>query len=732
MFNDKIVNKQFKETDATIEIECEINELITELIGFLSLYKPEAILKAFSEYEISRLFYNRMVEQWDINELHRYTEYIQSLFVSTSIKFQNLELEQENFTKLKLYIDRVFELIDKYWYTFKLLDSSLQKEIASDLSLDIIEAQFMYRVRGDRYPALDNEYFQLLLMPHEDLFEEIFEMSVESIISGFEALKKSLFDNFNSISIEMLKEWERFKSLSKKKQKEYFERKSSNAEINRIGKLLGGFSRFEVQSVTNWKESFIQSLSFNLDEDKRFSQHNHYKFWPIVDLPIKQRPFITINDIVYCFDYYSFVDNFYRALQKMVKRVKPNYNWSDMQMYASESAVVEIFNEILPDCNIYQSNYYKSSDCNDYAENDLLILYNDTAFIIEVKAGSFVYTAPFEDFSQHIKSYKTLLEKASKQASRMQEYIGELPCSQVTLTNSDHSDHINIDFTRIKQIYKIVVTVEQMTTMTAKIDKLSFLDNMTDVWCISIVDLLTIKHIIKSPFIFLDFIKNRFIALNNDSLYFNDELDHLEAYMLNPTYNKSLSLNGGKTKIMAMDGHKNIDQYMMFLNENYPQNVDNGFNLPNIYREMLNINRGIVSDSKLCILRYILSFSRDDKNLFGRACEYIKKENLWNKLCYIKSLNLTIILRKNKDIKLVEFENSWGFNNNRILEIKYSKVNRVVDYACYSSKYPINENNLYTISNENLSNINCSTIERNDYCPCGSNKKYKKCCGRYA
>ena len=60
MFNDKIVNKQFKETDATIDIEYEINESITELIGFLSLYKPEAILKTFSEYEISRLFYNRI------------------------------------------------------------------------------------------------------------------------------------------------------------------------------------------------------------------------------------------------------------------------------------------------------------------------------------------------------------------------------------------------------------------------------------------------------------------------------------------------------------------------------------------------------------------------------------------------------------------------------------------------------------------------------------------------
>ncbi|RGZ20604.1 hypothetical protein DW997_09420, partial [Veillonella sp. AM51-8BH] len=85
----------------------------------------------------------------------------------------------------------------------------------------------MYRVRGDRYPVLDKEYFQLLLEPHEDIFKEIFQLSVESIISGFEALKKSLYDNFNRIPIEILKEWKRFKELSEKKQKEYFEKKES-------------------------------------------------------------------------------------------------------------------------------------------------------------------------------------------------------------------------------------------------------------------------------------------------------------------------------------------------------------------------------------------------------------------------------------------------------------------------------------------------------------------------
>ena len=43
MLNDKIVNKEFKVSDATLEIEREINELISELLKLLSLYKPEVI-----------------------------------------------------------------------------------------------------------------------------------------------------------------------------------------------------------------------------------------------------------------------------------------------------------------------------------------------------------------------------------------------------------------------------------------------------------------------------------------------------------------------------------------------------------------------------------------------------------------------------------------------------------------------------------------------------------------
>ena len=111
---------------------------------------------------------------------------------------------------------------------------------------------------------------------------------------------------------------------------------------------------------------------------------------------------------------------------------------------------------------------------------------------------------------------------------------------------------------------------------------------------------------------------------------------------------------------------------------------------------------------------------------------YIKRENLWNKLCYIEGLNLKVILQMNRNVNLVGFENCWGFNNNRILEIECDKLGNIVDYNCYSSNSTIDVEVSHIITNEDLININGSTSERNDYCPCGSSKKYKKCCGRFA
>jgi len=43
--------------------------------------------------------------------------------------------------------------------------------------------------------------------------------------------------------------------------------------------------------------------------------------------------------------------------------------------------------------------------------------------IVEVKAGTFVYTPAMTDFEAHKKSFKSLVEKAENQCIRVKQYI---------------------------------------------------------------------------------------------------------------------------------------------------------------------------------------------------------------------------------------------------------------------------------------------------------------------
>ena len=102
---------------------------------------------------------------------------------------------------------------------------------------------------------------------------------------------------------------------------------------------------FDVREVTNWNQRFVKELSYSINEEDKFFTDYEFAGWPVIDLPIQKRPFIELNNNYYCFDYYSFMDNFYRVIQKMITRLDPNYSWSDKQQIASETMVESILNK---------------------------------------------------------------------------------------------------------------------------------------------------------------------------------------------------------------------------------------------------------------------------------------------------------------------------------------------------------------------------------------------------
>lgn len=86
-----------------------------------------------------------------------------------------------------------------------------------------------------------------------------------------------------------------------------------------------------VGKVTKRPEKFIKTLSWEIGEDKAFFSSIDFPRWSIIDFPIAKRRFIINNKSSYCFDYYSLLDNFYRALHKTASRTNKTYKWSDFQ-----------------------------------------------------------------------------------------------------------------------------------------------------------------------------------------------------------------------------------------------------------------------------------------------------------------------------------------------------------------------------------------------------------------
>lgn len=74
---------------------------------------------------------------------------------------------------------------------------------------------------------------------------------------------------------------------------------------------------------------------------------------------------------------------------------------------------MKYFNNILIDKQCYVKNYYSYN--NKILENDILIVYDNNVFIIEVKAGSFTPELASDDLDSHKEALKNLIEKANEQ-----------------------------------------------------------------------------------------------------------------------------------------------------------------------------------------------------------------------------------------------------------------------------------------------------------------------------
>lgn len=351
----------------------------------------------------------------------RSVEYVQSLLVSMEHdKANEIDKDKQEVVCHEI-ANHCLELYRKMPLFYLCWAAQQQKmgKLSQEDEKYIVLAQMMSQVRGKQYQAFRIPILKELLLPHEALLQELYGLPVSDIISGLSVLEKNLSSGRCDAMKAIREQMGKLALFEDSEPDEDYLKESQEVVFKAIGTSL-----FEVKKNTKWTDELISDLCLGINSDKTFLSYEEYPGWPIWNLPIQYKPFIEIDGIAYCFDYYNLFDNFYVALQRAIRSHGKDYadRWNAAQGHSSEKIVGSVFEGLLPGCKVHYSNHYPLKK-NDSAENDILIEYKDVLLIVEVKAGTFVYTPAMMDFEAHKKAFKSLVEKAENQCIRMKQFL---------------------------------------------------------------------------------------------------------------------------------------------------------------------------------------------------------------------------------------------------------------------------------------------------------------------
>lgn len=693
----------------------------------------------------------------------RAVEYIQSILVSQENFFEKFDNKKDEL------IERVLEEVDELYmktqlfYIFWAAKAMLEDEDLNENDIQyIMEAQLMGNVRGKRYQFQQLTNIKNLLLPHSDKMQEIYGVSAQNLLAGLEKLEYSL----SSAKIDSMKglfnEFLEFQKAAKGKSQEDIEKllngiRDSQQNLE-LSKKCFGTDLYDIKKVTGWSDILVDSLSWSIGECNDFIDNRDFSGWIIRDLPVQKKPFIKINGVSYCFDYYNLFDNIYRIIQKDIKRHDSEYTtrWAEIQQNASESLVEEQFKRLLPGCQSYVGNYYPiGNSLKQMDENDILILYDDTIIIAEVKAGSFTYTPAITDYKAHKKSFDSLIGKADYQCERTLSYIDK--SKQAIFYDDKKNEKLTINKEKYKNIYTFCVTVDNFNAFEAKIEKMNFLQINSGTIAISVDDLEVYAEYFDSPLYFLHYLKQRKAATKSKTLLLSDELDHLGMYIVHNNYKMYADEFDDCNSFLAFGYREDLDAYFASLHCKEVESDKPLQEIPDEIKKMISIVEERKLQGRVSFTNFLLDYEPATRIQFVESIFYLlKRQKEIGRMfpafgngdvmygCFVKQNGIIELSEEDGLSYMYANMMKLGKNESWYILLQYDELNTLKDV--YFKKLYIEDIDKYGYDKEKLRKLadvvyqnrvaevmkkqHKKKIYPNDLCPCGSGKKYKKCCGR--
>jgi preprotein translocase subunit SecA len=753
----------------------EIDTLVASIAAQIARLPPERLLqRGWWEYSTMTVgLGDRDAGDSEKLAAARMVDYVQSVIVSVKPEQYATDVSEEDWTKLKADVETLFRRLT---LDYQICLTAHRR--AQDPQLDMQLEEFRFRaetlwlnIRGKRYQLHERLALLDVLTPHSDILLKLFGLDADVLAAEFDKILTRLTHGLMDIARDMkelhAKSMARLDELAAKHQDldfealmaKVFEDRDLATQRDRFAGAMFGLDLFDVGKNTVLPKAMLDALSYSPGEDTEFFAPGEFSGWPLRIWPIMRRPFIRLNGSTYCFDVFSLFDNIYRVIRRIVVELEPAYKepWNDGQKAVSEELPFIYLTRLMPGARVYRPIHYRwkvGGGPAQWYEADGILIYEDHLFVIEVKGGAFTYTSPANDLNAHLASLRALLQAPARQGSRFVDFLES--ALEVLIADAEHNEIAKLRRSDFRHVTVCTITLDAFTALAARAQHLASLGidvGQRPLWPLSLDDLRVYADLFDNPLFFLHFVEMRVRAGRSDKVDLNDEMDHFGMYITENNYTQyaeELSENADK---MRFDGYTTpVNEYFsaVLVGDAPPKPRQK---MPSRIAEIVDL-LGTSNDLHRAELSsFILDGAGDWRDTLASSIENTLKEN--------KELKRARPLSSYGGMEMTQFvwspdapRNAEGAiehtrvvmladnkTDRRLVEFEYDKDGKLFGaHLRHVTLVGVSEAEIerlrakgVALQERRIASAQAKgKIGRNDQCPCGSGKKWKKCHGQRA
>jgi hypothetical protein len=757
----------------------DIDQLVTEIAQLISELPPDLLLHRAWWEMVGKHTKVRSESDVGMDEIIsiRMVDYVQSVIASIEPAVnQRNEITDQEWTLLISKIEQLFQAVTSiYQICLSAKNEADDPNYNEDFEEFKFKAQLYWcSIRGKRHQVHEPAYLKDMFLPHSDVLKELFGITGEQFVESItriwhnltfgigevvESFNQFRMDADNALKAKLVGLPTPSPTELPKLMEEVLKEKGWEQRRDEVFGRVFGTDLFDLQKTTNLPQKLLEELTWLPGEEKEFFAAGEFRGWPLRVWPVFKRPFIRLNGRYCCFDLFSILDNLYRVMQRIIVRLKPSYRetWNEKQKEQSETLPVQYLQRILPGASVWRSVHYEwfaGSGIKEWCEADGLLAYDEHLFIIECRGGAFTWESPANDFESHVNSLKNLVLKPAAQGRRFLDYLNS--ADAVPIFDKQHRQIGELHRGAFRNVTICPVTLDPFTELAAQVQHLRKIGidvGAHPVWVVSLDDLRVYADVFENPLIFLHFVEQRMRAFKSDVIQSDDELDHLGLYLEHNHYSLyAEEMRGGSDARIAFNGYSTeIDKFFSARLGDPATPCPLKQKTPRRLLEIVELLAKTNLPGRSRIAGFLLDASGDWRERASREIdEELARQPSTQRPKPMSShggMNLTLYcwtpysLPRKSELALQHAQTVLLVNGEAerlMLELVYDAKGALKEaFGQWIEKTKIPTDLLLKLETDatRLKQKRVTTakaehgkIGRNERCPCGSGKKYKRCC----